>query len=337
MAQPNTSACYDEASAQKIKSIEDVSPELLRAVALDSVATDASETMVFARQLETVSNKLYEKKYAELKGRSFVPVSTAGGNASEYMVYRIWDEYAMAKLVTNYATDFPMVSASATEVFLKYHSFGNSYGYSVQDMRSAAKANVPLDTRLAAAARKGHELAIDDAIAVGIPSVKTYGLTNHPSIPLLTVTTGTWSSATGEQMLDDMNSMISQMQVTSLEIFSPDTMLFSTTAFRKISTKLLSASNASGMTVLEAFQKQNPGVFVGSWTKLATANAAGTNGRAIVYKRSDEVMQFEMGSEFEVFPAQQTALQVAFPCLSRIGGLALFHPLACSYFDNITL
>ena len=337
MAKTNTSACYDEASALKIKSIEDVSDALLRAVASDNVATDASETMVFARQLETVSNKLYEKKYAEMKGRSFVPVSTAGGNATEYMVYRFWDQTTMAKIVSNYATDFPMVSASATEVFLKYFNFGNSYGYSVQDMRNAAKANAPLETRLAMAARKGHELALDDAIAVGIPSVKTYGLINHPSIPLLTVTNGTWASATGEQMLDDMNSMVTQMEVTSLEIFSPDTMLFSTAAFRKISTKLLSATNSSGMTVLGAFQAQNPGVFVGSWSKLNTANVAGTNGRAVVYKRSDEVMQFEMGQEFEVFPAQQDALMLSFPCLSRIGGLALFHPYGASYVDNITL
>jgi len=335
MAKTNTSACYDEASALKIKSIEDVSDALLRAVASDNVATDASETMVFARQLETVSNKLYEKKYSEMKGRGFVPVSTAGGNASEYMVYRVWDQTTMAKIVSNYATDFPMVAASATELFLKYFNYGNSYGYSVQDMRNAAKANAPLDARLAMAARKGHELALDDAIAVGVPSVKTYGLTNHPSIPLLTVTNGTWASATGEAMLDDMNSMVTQMEVTSLEIFSPDTMLFSTAAFRKISTKLLSTT--TGTTVLEAFQKQNPGIFVGSWTKLALANAGGTNGRAIVYKRSDEVLQFEMGQEFEVFPAQQVALQMTFPCLSRIGGLALFHPYGCSFFDNVNL
>jgi len=337
MAKTNTSACYDEASAQKIKSLEDVSPELLRAVALDSVATDASETLVFARQLETVSNYLYKKQYPEYKGRDFVPVSTRGGNASEYMVYRIWDELTMAKLVTNYATDFPMVSASASEVFLKFHNYGNSYGYSVQDMRNAAKAGVGLDTQLAAVARRGHEIALDDAIAVGIPSIKTYGLTNHPNIPLLTVPTGTWASATGEQMLDDMNSMVTQMEVTSLEIFSPNTMLFSTAAFRKLSTKLLSASNSSGMTVLAAFRAQNPGVFVGSWSKLNTANAAGTNGRAVVYHRSEETMVFEMGQEFEVFPGQQTALMIAFPCLSRIGGLALMHPYAASYFDNITL
>lgn len=337
MPQTNTSACYDEASAQKIKSIEDVSPELLRAVALDSVATDASETMVFARQLETVSNKMYAKAYPSLKGRSFVPMSADGGNASEYKVYRIWDGYTMAKIVANYATDFPLVTASATEVLLKYFSVGNAYGYSVQDMRAAAKANVPLEIRLAEEARRGHELALDDAIAVGVPSVKTYGLLNHPSIPLLTAPNGTWATATGEQMLDDMNSMITQMEVTSLEIDSPNTMLFSTAAFRKISTKLLSASNASGMTVLQAFQAQNPGVFVGSWTKLNTANAAGTNGRAVVYKRSDEVMQFEIGQEFEVFPGQQTALMITFPCLSRIGGLALFRPLGASYFDNVTL
>ncbi len=330
---------YDAESEALISSESDVCDAIVRAVECapqaDSVATaDASETMVFARQLETIKNRVYEKKYAELKGRQFVPFSMEGGDASEYITFRLWDMYTMAKVVTNYATDFPTVAASALEVTMKYYDIGNSYSYSIQDLRQAARAGQPLSDKLAMAARRGIELGIDDAVAVGVPSIKTYGLTNNPNVSLLTLPTGTWASATGEQMLDDLNSIVTQMFANSSEVWAPDTILMSTNAFRKISTKLLSAANASGDTVLTAFQRQNPGVSVASWTKLNLANAAGTNGRMIAYKRDPEVLEFEMGKEFEVFPPEQRGLTLTHACKARLAGVAIHHSLGVAYIDG---
>lgn len=329
---------FDDASGEVIKDASDVPQAILDAAGYAGFdVNDASETMVFARQLETVKNRVYEKKYAELKGRQFVPFSAEGGDASEFMTYRIWDSYTMAQLVTNYATDFPMVSASASEVTVKYHDIGLSYGYSIKDLRQAARAGVPLSDKLAMAARRGIELGIDDAVAVGIPQVKTFGLTNNPNVPILTVTTGTWASATGEQMLDDLNNIVTQMFANTLELFTPDTMLMSTNAFRKISTKLLSAANSSGDTVLTAFLRQNPGMKVASWTKLNTANATGDNGRIVAYKRDSEVLEFEMGKEFEVFPPEQRGLMLTHACMARFAGVSVHHPLGVCYVDNINL
>lgn len=326
---------YDEASVEAIQDESQIPRDVAKVC--DALgAEDASETLVFARQLETVKAQMYETKYAELKGRQFVPFSFEGGDLSEYLTYRVWTGTTIAKLVTNYATDFPLVSASAKEVTVKYHSFGNAYGYSLRDMKLAAAANVPLDTQMARLARKGHELAFDDAVAYGVAQVGTYGLLNHPNISLGSLTTGTWSGATGVQILGDLNNIITQMLVNTLEIFAPDTILMSTTAYRKISTMLLDSSGSS-MTVLQAFQAQNPGVTVASWTKLALANAAGTNGRIVAFKKDPDVLQFEVGKEFEVLPAQNQNLMVTFPCESRFAGISIRHPLAIMHFDNQTM
>ncbi len=326
---------YDDASVEAIQDESQIPADVAH-VARELGVTDASETLIFARQLETIKRQVYETKFVELKGRQFVPFSFEGGDLSEYLTYRVWTGTTIAKLVTNYATDFPLVASSAKEVTVKYHSFGHAYGYSLRDMRLAAAANVPLDSQLAKMARKGHELAMDDAVAYGVPQVGTYGLLNHPNISLGTVTNGTWASATGVQMLEDLNSIITQMQVNTSEIFSPNTILMSITAFRKISTKLLDSSGSS-MTVLQAFQAQNPGVTVASWSKLALANAGGTNGRIIAFKKDPEVLQFEVGKEFEVLPSQNQNLMMTFPCESRFAGLSIRHPLAVMHFDNQTM
>lgn len=323
---------YDKESEERIQDAADVPKPLAFALAAQGVQ-DASETVLFARQLETVSNRIYEKKYAELKGRRFVPFSNEGGPNSEYFTVRVWDGTVMAKLITDYATDFPLVSMSAQEHTMRYHDVGLAYGFSIRELRIAAATGVALETRKAELARRGIEQAIDEAVAVGVPAIRTFGLINHPNASLFSLPNGTWSSATGEQILADLNAILTQNLVSTLEILSIDTILMSTAAYRKIATTMVNSS-AGALTVLEAFRNQNPGVTVESWTRLSNANAAGTNGRIVAYRRDPEVMQFQIGSEFEVFPATMQGTSIVYPTMARFAGLALHHPLALMYCDN---
>lgn len=296
-------------------------------------ATDANETMVFARQLETVRNKVYEKKYAELKGRQLVPTVSENGDM-EYVTIRVWDEVTMAKVIADYATDFATVTAVAFEHTMTFFDIGNSYTYSVKDLRRAAAAGVELTSRYATIARRGIELGIDEAVAVGVPSLKSYGLVNNPNVSLLALTTGNWPNSSAEQILADLNQIVTSMWTGTLEIFKPDTLVVSSACYRLLTTKLFNGANASNISVLDMFLKQNPGISVESWTKLATANAAGTNGRMIAYKKDAEVLEFIMGKEFEVFPAEQRGLEFRHPCMATVAGVAVHHPAAVLYIDN---
>lgn len=296
-------------------------------------ANDANETMVFARQLETIRNKVYEKKYAELKGRQLVPTVSENGDM-EYVTIRVWDEVTMAKVIADYATDFATVSAVAFEHTMKFFDIGNSYTYSIKDLRRAAAAGIELTSRFANIARRGIELGIDEAIAIGVPSLKSYGLTNNPNVSILSLTTGNWPSATAEQILADLNLIVTSMWTGTLEIYKPDTLVVSSACYRLLTTKLLNAANSSNVTVLDMFQKQNPGITVESWTKLSLANAAGTNGRMIAYKKDADVIEFIMGKEFEVFGAEQKGLTFCHPCMATVAGVAVHHPAAVIYVDS---
>jgi hypothetical protein len=334
-------AVYDDAALHEISDTADA-VKVICAAALGVAgivmgANDASETMVFARQLETIRNKVYEKKYPEYKGRSFVPVASEDGD-SEYLTYRVWDEVTMSKVIADYATDFATVTAMAFELTTKFFDIGNAYDYDIKDLRRAAKAGLALETKLAGVARRGIELGIDDAIALGVPSLKTFGLVNHPNVTLLTLTTGTWASATGAQIVADMNQLVTNIMDTTLEIWTPDTFLCSTDCLRFLQTKIFDASGGAGTkTVLDVFKEQNPTVTVASWNRLNTANAAGTNGRIVVYKKDSEVLEFIMGREFEIFPAVQTGLRFTHPCMATVGGVQVHHPAAILYADNQTM
>lgn len=324
---------YDAEAFEAVQDDSQIAAAIVEA-AKEARVIDASETLVLARQLETVKNRVYQKKYEAMKARTFVPFSRdgaqAGGNGT--LVYRTYDETTLAVIVGNYATDFPMVSASAQEHVVKYHHFGNAFGYSVLDLRDAAKAGLALESRMAEVARRGHEQAFEDEVAYGVSQLKTYGLLNHPNVSLVTVTTGSWASATGEQILADLNGLVTNMWNSTLEMYVGDTLLVSTVCFRKLATTFVN-STAGTATVLEVFKAQNPGIEVHSWTKLSTAGATG-GGRMVFYKRDSEVLEFAVGTEFEIMEPERRGMFVKFPCLSSAAGVQIFLPFAISYCDN---
>lgn len=326
---------YDEDSFHEIQDAADVAKVVLAgARAFEDVGVlDAEETLVFARQLESVRNKVYMKKFPEYIARTLLPIVYEDPLA-EFVTMRVWTEYGTAKIVSDYSTDFPRVTRSAVEYFVKPYELGNAYGYNLKELRRAAKAGVSLKEADALLARREIEMGIEDAICVGVPSLRTFGLTNHPNVSLLSLTNGDWTNAsrTAAEILDDLNQIVTTMWSNTLEIFRPDTLVMSSAAFRLISTKIFDAT--SGRTVLEMFRAQNPGVTVKSWTKLATANAAGTNGRMIAYKNDVEVLEMIMGTDFEVLPAEQTGMDFEHKCYATVFGVQIHHPLAIFAIDN---
>jgi hypothetical protein len=334
----HSTATYEEdcaASAELIKDIGDV-PETFVLGSKMLGVTDAQETMVFARQLETIKRRVYETKYPELKGRRFVPESREGGEASESLVYRVWDDYLMAKVVGNYSTDIPLVTSSAREYRINYYTVATGYMYSVDDLRQAQKAGTGLKDRLAQNVRRSIELLRDEHTAFGTPETGSFGLVNHPNVGIVSLPFGDWSNVarTGEQILADLNFVITSMMNATNEIFMGDTLLMSIAAYRLIATKLLNTGNASNITVLQAFQAQNPGISIESWTKLALANAAGNNGRMVFYKKDPEVLEFEVGVDFEQFGPEVRAMTYTTVCRARWAGVQIQYPSAVSYIDG---
>lgn len=325
---------YDAQAAELFADISAVPEYFVRDSA--SWAADAQETLVFARQLETIKRRMYEVKYPELKNRKFVPEGNEAGPTTEYLTYRIWQDYVMAKVVSGYSTDIPMVTSSGSEVSVKPFSVADGYMYTVDELRSAQAANVPLIDRMARAVRMGIELAREEHVAFGTPEFGGGGLLNHPNVQLVSLPNGAWASATGEEILEDMNFLVTNMLTTTNEIFAGDTLVLTVAAHRLIATKILNTA-AGERTVLEAFKAQNPGISVETWQKLATANSAGNGPRILFYKKDPEVLEFEVAIPFEQMPVEVRAMTYSVVCRAKWFGLQVQYPNAISYADNAAI
>src|SRR5690554_6770859 len=63
---------------------------------------DANESVFFARELEYVKSRSYDKKYAELKARLLIPVSSEAEAWADAIVYESYDQVGAAKLIAGY-------------------------------------------------------------------------------------------------------------------------------------------------------------------------------------------------------------------------------------------
>lgn len=296
---------------------------------------DARETAALTRQLEMVKSKTYDIQYPGLKARQFIPVSSEANTGANAITYRQWDQYGMAKVISNFADDLPRVDVSVKEFTTPVQSIGDAYGFSIQELRAAAMSGSQLDTKRASAARRAFEACVDEIAAFGVPDAGLTGFLNHANVGSTSPDTGTWTGATTPaNILRDMNKLVQAVIIQTKQVWTPDTLLLPTAAFALISQTFMSADN--NMTILRAFLANNPYIKnVDQWVKLDLADAEGDGPRMVCYARNPEVVELEIPQEFEQFPPQWRNLEAVIPCHGRIGGTVIRYPLAMEYMDGI--
>lgn len=295
---------------------------------------DAGETLFLSRQLEHIRSETYKVEYEELKIRQFFPVDTSVPVGANTYTYRIMDLVTDARVISNYGDDLVEANVIQREATGTIKSFGNSYSYSIQDIRAAAFARMPLDASKADAAKQGHELAFNEVGAFGLPDAGLLGVLNHPDIPEISPVYGAWATGpkTPLQIKKDLHNMAYQTAANTKFRLPPDTILLDPAAYNIVATTPMSDTNP--MTILKAFLEADPYIKnVDQWTKLSAAGTpSGT--RAMCYRRDPKVIQLIESQGFEQLPTQTKNLSFKVPCHSRFGGADVKQPKACSYTDG---
>lgn len=305
-------------------------------ISLDRHArADANETLIFARQLEEIDAQLYDVQYPQFRARDLIPIRPTSSAAQTY-TYRSIDRAGRAKIVANYATDFPRVGAHSSEQSTKIASIGDSYGYSIQDVRAAAMANVPLEDTLARIAREAIAAFIDDVLWFGHTETGLTGLANNADVDTVSPVNGGWETETDAmKILEDLLVLERAAYNDSNGVEFVDTLLIPQILFGKLSTMPLS-SQVPTVSVLDYFRQKS--MFIKNveavW-RLNTADAAGTGPRAIVYRRDPSKLQGIVPIEFEQFPPQPQALMFDVFCHARCGGVVIRYPGSARYMDGI--
>jgi hypothetical protein len=295
---------------------------------------DTAYTATLSRQLLFTKAKTYDVKYPEYKAKQLIPVSHDIPAGAESWKYEQWDSFGMAKIISNYADDLPLVDVVADEFIAGIKTIGDAYTYSILDLQRDAMSGRRVINRRAMAARRFVEQRFEQYGATGDASAGFVGLLNHPNVSLISAVTGTWSTATALQMLGDLNALVNGVMNANRGIWEPNTIALDGPNYRRISVETM--LDNSGRTVLQTFLANSPQITdVISWEQCNLADAAGTGPRAVCYQRSPDVLTYEIPQEFEQLPPQARNLAFVIPCHARVAGVAVPYPLGMGYMDGL--
>lgn len=306
----------------------------------DMFRLDANESAFFKRQLEYIKTKTYDVMYKELKYPGILPVSTETPNGATTITWRSFEGVGFAKWISDYANDFPRVDVIGTEHSVKPKGMGDSYGYSIEEIRRAQFGRFNLNARRAKMARRAIEEKLNTTAIEGDDEYGLNGLIDYPGITEYTVPadgTGTsklWSTKTPDEIIRDMSSIVSLgvMDPTNgVEI--PDTMLMPLEHYEYISNTRM--TGGSDKTIMKFFMENNPHIKTIDWlTELKGAGAGGTD-RYMVYKKNPDKLTFEIPQMFEQFAPQQKGMEFQIPCHAKTGGVIVYYPLSIAFGDGI--
>lgn len=250
------------------------------------------------------------------------------------MTYYSYEKTGMAAIISNYATDLPRadVKGSPTTAYVK--SIGDSYGYSIQEMRASRMAGKSLDTRKAEAARYAIDRKTNEIAFAGDKEHKLMGmLSDDNNIPLYTLATvetkTSWKDKSAAEILADINGMFAYQSRITQDVERADTLALPPAVFIDISTRQIPNT---GYTVKKFLLENAPYLKnIISAPELSAENKA-TNPYgvdvAMLYTNNADKFSLEIPMAFYQYPLQNRNLEVIVPCEERVAGIVLYYPLS---------
>lgn len=330
------SSGYDAADLAALRT-SNITPALagLKQCRFDS-AEDAS--IFFARELDYVKSKSYDKIYPEFTALNHFPITHEVPDGAETVTYYSYEKTGMAAIISNYATDLPRADVKGKPSTAQVKSVGSSYGYSVQDMRASRMAGKSLDTRRAEAARYVIDRTANVIAFAGNKEHNLMGmLSEENNIPLFTLSTvevddvkyTDFKHKSAAQILDDINAMFAYQSKLTKNVERADTLALPASVFIDISTRQIPNT---GYTVLK-FLKENAPYLKNIISAPELEDDAGeTNpygkGVILMYTNSADKFSLEIPMAFYQYPLQTRNLEVVIPCEERVAGIVMYYPLS---------
>jgi hypothetical protein len=313
---------------------------------------DANETVFFSRQLEAIDPIAYMTLFAGLLGRRYIPLVMNISPLENVYTYRRYTIHGKPKLGAPHAKDHPMVSVTAEETSQNIKQIPVSYGWSVREIKQAAKYDVPLDDLTIQAAMSTVARKQDDMLAFGESTVANItGLLNHSDVDFTTPTTKTgggtsWFSAgcLADEIVKDLNLMVAEARTALKQAsqspggdgapaFDRWTILLPSAHYTKIATT--PRSTTSDTTILKYVLQNNPWIeSIEEWWQCDTADS-GTDPQAVCYPRNQMCVGALIPDEFTSLAPQEEGHDIVVPAGGSCGGTVIRYAVACRYMKNI--
>ena len=326
---------YDGADARALRS-----GIVCRALVGGETRFDSVEqaSVFFARELDYVKTETYDVEYPEMTALNLFPVTSEVPEGAETFTYYSYDKTGMAKIINNYATDLPRADVKGKPVTGYVKSVGDSYGYSVQEMRASRLAGKSLDVRKGESARYAMDYTVNKIAWAGDKDNGLVGILSEgndiPKYVLSTVMVDgeehtEFRYKNADQILDDINGMQKYISQITKNVEKPDTLVLPSDVYIDLATRRIPDTETTILKFvldhapyLKEIREANE-----LQAESTDINPTGSN-VMFLFTNDERKMSLEIPMHFYQYPLQEKGLEIEIPCEQRVAGMIIYYPLS---------
>lgn len=311
----------------------------------DGLPTVDDGVAFYISQLANLEAKVYQSKYTNINFAELVPVNTNVPEHVDSWDYISFDAVTLGKFIGSSADDLPKVGVNANKTSVPIGYAGNMYDYSLDELRKSQQMRIPLDTTKAQAAFRGSQEHSQRVAYFGDAGRGMTGLFNNPNLAVDSSTVD-WSTATGAEIVEDMNSLLVKVWTDSANVHVPNVLVLDSARWSQISSKRM--DTGTDTTVLEFFKRNNlytsltgGELRVVPRLQLTAAELAkggvsnGGKDRMMAYELLEENLGMVNPIPWRPLAPQMRGLKVEVPAEYKISGVEMRYPFCGAYRDHL--
>lgn len=234
---------------------------------------------------------------------------------------------------------------------LQLRLWGMEARWTIPELESAAKLGRPVDDQKYEGLKLKHQMDVDEQVYVGDSGTGDTGLVNHSlvvnvsNVPNGASASPLWSSKTPDEILADVNALITSTWQASGWAVMPNRLLLTPAIFGYISTRTI--SSAGTVSILKYLLENNVLVSSGNgrleiqpakWLIGAgsggTLGTTGTVDRMVCYRKEKQYVRYPM-TLLQRTPVQYQSIYHLTTYYCRLGSVELVYPETVGYRDGL--
>lgn len=292
------------------------------------------DMLIRPQDLEAIDNVVYEPKKEELIGRTLFSVKSDIPAAAEVYGYDVITRSGSAKILAPGADDVPLVDADKRRHKVDIYSIANAIRYSIQELRQAQMAGVPIDSAKAEIARRAMAEKENRLIWHGDAKYDIPGVLNAEGIQTVAVDAGAstqteWAEKTGKEIVADLRK--ARSLVNRLPGHNANTLVLTPAGMEALE---MEYNANTDKTVLEFIRSQNWFSNIVATSDLEGQGVGGTD-CFLVLDNSPSVIQILITMDIYRHPTEYKFPNYKVPFEERLGGAVVRYPMAIVRGDGI--
>ena len=302
------------------------------------LATADDGLAFFTSQLSNTEAKIYEAKYRNIVYQDFIPVDTSAPEWVDEVTYISYDAVTMGKFIGANAKDLPESDLTAAKSTIPVFYGGNAYSYSLDELRKSQALRMPVDVTKGRMSFRGFQEHAQRVAFFGDSDRNVAGLFNNGNVQTDNSVVN-WATATGQEIVADMNSLLIKVWQNSAEVHVPGVLVLPSDQWAIISNKRM--DTGTDTTVLQFFKMNNlykdltgGDLVIKPNFELKTGGVASAP-RMMAYELNDENLTMQMPMMWRAVAPQADGLRIKVPAEYKFGGVEFRYPGSAAYRDFI--